>query len=85
MSEKNESLKQIVLAGFNAAAASEDAPIKQTEEELLALIKKLPLDRLRGLRAELDGMIAEKLINILCLQSSVRAESPCFLRKNMIR
>ena len=58
MSEKNESLKQIVLAGFNAAAASEDAPIKQTEEELLALIKKLPLDRLRGLRAELDGMIA---------------------------
>lgn len=58
MSEKNESLKQIVLEGFNAAAASEDAPMEQTEEELLALIKKLPLDRLRGLRAELDEMIA---------------------------
>ena len=58
MSEKNESLKQIVLAGFNAAAVSADAPMEQTEEELLALIKKLPLDRLRGLRAELDGMIA---------------------------
>ena len=57
MSEKNESLKQIVLAGFNAAA-SKDAPMEQTEEELLALIKKLPPDRLRGLRAELDGMIA---------------------------
>ncbi len=58
MSEKNESLKQIVLAGFNDAAASKDTPTEQTEEELLALIKKLPLDRLRGLRTELDGMIA---------------------------
>ena len=58
MSEKNESLKQIVLAGFNAAAASKDAPTEQTEEELLARITKPPPDRLRGLQAELDGMIA---------------------------
>ena len=60
MSEKNESLKKIVLAGFGAASAPADVPVDQAEEDIPALLQKLPLDRLRALRTELDGLIAAR-------------------------
>ena len=63
MSEIKESLKKIVLAGFGSAGTEgqqnpSDPETVQREEEILSLLGRLPVEALKEIRGQLDGLIA---------------------------